>query len=648
MKLFEPGRIGRLSIKNRVVMLPMMSTLQDLDGAVSPRAIDYFAARAKGGTGLIVAALFAVEREIEPKMDGPRCTMFMTDGYSYINRLSQLADVVHDYGAKLAVQLTAGMGRVIPPPFMTTTPVGPSVLPTMYNPAIKTRELSTEEVEKLVKAFGFAAKVVSSAGVDAIELHGHEGYLIDQFMTPLWNHRTDKYGGDFDRRLRFPLEIIESIKANAGNDFPIIFRYSISHEIEGGREVEESLEIAKRLEEAGVDAISASGGMNEDILKQPRQATTYTKPGYRVPYAEALKKAVKISVIAAAKLGYPELAEQVLAEGKADFIGLGRPLLADPDWPNKVKAGRLDDLRPCLGCNEGCMLRVASSKYVSCTVNPAAGMEREFTLQPAEKKKSVLVVGGGPAGMEAARVAALRGHRVTLCEKGNTLGGNLVPASVPEYKLDIKSLIHNLSTQIKKLDVNIEMGKEATPELIRKMGPEVIIIATGATPFIPQIPGVDKDLVTTDVDLLLGKKEAGKTVVVLGAGLSGCEVAAHVAKKGKQVTLVTRRKTEALLPELFPSNRDDLLRLLTETKVAVLAEIDVLEIRDDGVVCSHKSGKKILKADTVVLARGLKSEAGLFKAVEGSGLEVYAVGDCVEPRDIKAAIWEGFRTARLI
>lgn len=649
MKLFEPGRIGRLITKNRVVMLPMGTQLQESDGGVSQRAIDFYVARARGGTGLIISALWAVEQEIEPKTEGSCCFLhFMANGFTYVNRLSQLADAVHDYGARLAVQLTAGSGRVISPlgieAMAPAQPVAPSEQPCFFAPNVKARALTTEEIQKLVNAFGFAARVVSAAGVDAIELHGHGGYLIDQFMTAIWNRRTDRYGGNLDGRLRFPVEIIEIIKANAGRDFPVIFRFAVRHGFDGGRELEESIKIARRLEESGVDALSVDEGCYDST--RGLQHPSYAPPGCWIEAAQEVKKFVKIPVIAAGALGHPELAESILQEGKADFIGLGRPLLADPEWPSKVKEGRLDDVLMCIGDNEGCMSRVSMHRYVSCALNPATGMEREFIIRPAEKKKTVLVVGGGPAGMEAARIAALRGHRVTLWERGNTLGGNLIPASVLDFKQDIKRLITYLSTQMKKLGVKIELGKEATPELIWKEKPEVLIIATGATPMVPEIPGIEKNLVATVVDLLLGKKEAGENVVLAGGGVIGCEVGLHLAQKGKKVTIV--EMTENLASGIFESNRRDLLQLLTKYGVDLLTGTSILEITDDGAVVSDKSGTRTLKADTVVLALGLKPEVGLLKAMEGKQAEMWSIGDCVEPRKVINAIWEGFRTARLI
>jgi 2-enoate reductase len=644
MKLFEPAKIGRLSVKNRVVMQAMGTRLQELDGRVSQRAIDFYVARARGGVGLIVTGISSVEQDIEPRTEGPWSATFRADSPIYVGRLSELADAVHDYGAKLAVQLTAGLGRAIGFNYMGMRPVAPSEQPCVWAPSVNARELTAEEVDRLVNAFGRAASIVASAGVDAIEVHGTAGYLIDQFMTAIWNHRTDRYGGNLDGRLRFPLEIIKSIKTNVGLDFPVIFKYPIKHYSEGGREVEESLEIARRLEEAGVDAIDATAGCDESV--RGKTYPTYEPPGGWVNLAEAVKKIVKIPVIAVGRLGYPEIAEKALQEGKADFIGLGRTLLADPEWPNKVKEGKLDDILMCTGCNDGCLQRIAEGKYVSCALNPVTGMEREFAVTRSHKRKSVLVVGGGPAGLEAARTAALRGHEVTLWEKGDQLGGNLIPGSVPEFKQDVRSLIRYLSTQNKKLGVKIEMGKEATPVLIQKMKPEAIVIATGATSIIPEIPGIEKGLVVTAVDLLLGKKEIGQTVIVVGGGLVGCEVALHLARKGKRVSIVEMR--EILMPDQFESNRRDMLYLLTQAGVNLVTEASAKEIMAEGLIVSDKSGERLLRTDTVVLALGLKSQTGPLTALAEKEPNVWIVGDCVKPRKILNAIWEGFRIARLI
>jgi len=643
VKLFEPGKIGKLSIKNRILMCPMgVGGLEEPQGGLSQRGIDYYVARAKGGTGLIITGLTRVSREIEPPLEDK----LIIDSKTCVTWLNELAEAVHDYGAKVAIQLTAGLGRVATLDLLKIAgAVAPSALPAFEDPTIMTRELSTEEIERLVHAFEFSAEILRLAGIDAVELHGHEGYLFDQFITALWNKRTDKYGGDLEGRLRFPVEVIEAIKRGAGADFPVIFRFGLKHYIDGGREVEEGLEIARRLEAAGADAFEVDAGCYETWYWA--HPPTTLPPGCMVDMAQMAKRVVKVPVIAVGKLGYPELAERVLQEGKADFICLGRALLADPEWPNKVKKGRLEDIRPCVGCHEGCLKRVFDVKYLSCAVNPATGMEREFTIKPAEKKKSVLVVGGGASGMEAARVTALGGHKVTLWEKGDALGGNLIPASVPDFKQDYRRLINFLSTQIKKLDVTIELAKEATAELILEMKPDVVFIATGSTSIVPEIPGVGKKMVVTAVDLLLGKREAGKSVVVVGGGLIGCETALYLAQKGKKLTIV--EMLDGVMLDMYSANRMHLLKLLADADVNILTETKCLEIRDNGITIADKYGKRsTLEADTVVLAVGLKSNEGLLEALKDKIPEVYAIGDCVEPRKVINAIWEGFRTARLV
>ena len=643
MKLFEPGKIGKLSIKNRILMCPMgVGGLEEPQGGLSQRGIDYYVARAKGGTGLIITGLTRVSREIEPPLEDK----LIIDSKTCVTWLNELAEAVHDYGAKVAIQLTAGLGRVATLDLLKIAgAVAPSALPAFEDPTIMTRELSTEEIERLVHAFEFSAEILRLAGIDAVELHGHEGYLFDQFMTALWNKRTDKYGGDLEGRLRFPVEVIEAIKRGAGADFPVIFRFGLKHYIDGGREVEEGLEIARRLEAAGADAFEVDAGCYETWYWA--HPPTTLPPGCMVDMAQMAKRVVKVPVIAVGKLGYPELAERVLQEGKADFICLGRALLADPEWPNKVKKGRLEDIRPCIGCHEGCLKRVFDVKYLSCAVNPATGMEREFTIKPAEKKKSVLVVGGGASGMEAARVTALGGHKVTLWEKGDALGGNLIPASIPDFKQDYRRLINFLSTQIKKLDVTIELAKEATTELILEMKPDVVFIATGSTSIVPEIPGVGKKMVVTAVDLLLGKREAGKSVVVVGGGLIGCETALYLAQKGKKLTIV--EMLDGVMLDMYSANRMHLLKLLADANVSILTETKCLEIRDNGITIADKYGKRsTLEADTAVLAVGLKSTEGLLEALKDKIPEVYAIGDCVEPRKVINAIWEGFRTARLV
>lgn len=627
-------------------MAPMGAIgLVELDGRFSKRAIDFYVARARGGVGLLITGACLVDVEVEPKLYKGHSYLPRLDSEVYITRLSELADAVHDYGAKLAVQLHGGYGRVFSPGlYPVTEPIAPSSQPWFWDEKVICRELTISEIEKLIKAFSFAAEIAKEAGADCVEVLGHEGYLLDQFMTALWNKRTDRYGGDLKGRLRFHIEMIESVKERVGKDYPLIYQYGAKHYIEGGRDVPESQEIAKYLEEAGVDALQIDAGSYESW--HWAHPPIYQPEGCMVDMAAAIKQVVRIPVIAVGKLGNPELAERVINEGKADFIALGRPLLADSEWAIKVKEGRFHDIRMCIGDQEGCLSRIFRHKYLSCTVNPQAGMESELVLIPARKKKFVLVVGGGPGGMEAAMVAALRGYHVALWEKKTELGGNLIPASIPEFKKDIRYLIRFLSTQIRKVGVDINIGKEATPEKVQALKPDIVIIATGAEPIIPEIPGIENNIVTTAIDLYLRRIDVGQSVVIIGGGMIGCETAVYLAQMGKQVTLVE------MLPEIFPdmnfANRTQLLQMLVEAKVKVLRDTRVLEVVDKGIIITNKEEEGRINTDTIVLAAGLRSMNKLAQKLQNQVPEIYLVGDCVKPRRVLDAIWEGFRIARSI
>jgi 2-enoate reductase len=651
-KLFEPGRIGKLQIKNRIAMAPMgIIGLIEPDGRISQRVIDYYAARAKGGVGLIITGLCLPILDIE---FGPLKKQGMSfvpriDGPDVIPMLRQLADSVHKHGAKIAIQLTPGFGRVFNPhmiALLNLEAVGASAVPNVWDQKVITRELTISEVDAIVESFKTAAEIVKAAGIDAIELHGHEGYLMDQFTTSLWNKRTDKYGGDLDKRLRFSLDIIKNIKSKAGNDFPVIYRYAIKHYLEGGRDVEESLEIARRLERAGVDALHVDAGCYDDWYWP--HPPIYQPPGCMVDMAEIVKKAVKIPIITVGRLGYAELADSVLKAGKADFVALGRAFLADPEWPLKVKEGKQDDICPCIGCHDGCLGRIMTGTSLSCTVNPATGNEKEYTIVLSEKTRTVLVVGGGVAGMEAARVAALRGHKVTLYEKRDKLGGHLIEGSVPEFKRDVRLLNDYYVTQLKKLGVKVELKQAVTPELVSKMKPEVVVVATGSSPLVPDIPGITKEKVVTAIDVLLGRKKAGERVVVAGGGLVGCETAVYLAQKGKRVTVV--EALEEIMPDVFEANKQYLYKMLAEDGVSVLTNTNLVRISEHGAVVENKYHRfeAELKADTIILALGLKPETDVLKALQGKVKELYSIGDCERPAKIIDAIWGAFDIARVL
>jgi len=647
MKLFERGKIGKLEIKNRICMAPMLTMLNEPIEVSrwTQRDVDFYAARAKGGVGLVIATNASTSRKWEKSfgaatINSKRCIRWLND----------VAEACRDYGAKVCIQLTVGLGRIQEIDY--SQPHGGliscSSLPSFWDPSITTRELTIDEIEEMVRDYEYSCGIIAQSGIDAIEIHAHQGYLLDQFTTAIWNKRTDKYGGDLDGRLTFGMELIAAARRSVGPDFPIIYRYGLTHYFEGGRTIEEGLEIARRLEAAGVDALDIDCGAYESNNRA--QPPTTQPPGCMADLAKLAKEVVNIPVIAGGKLGYPELAERILKEGEADFVSMGRSLLADPDWPNKVKEGRPEDIIPCTGCHEGCLKRVLEGKHISCAVNPSCGWEQGSMIYAADRRKKVLVVGGGPAGMEAARVAALRGHKVTLWEKTYALGGNLIPASVPDFKRDYKLLLDYLTTQIKKLGIATRFGIEVTPEKVKKMNPDVVFIATGARAIIPEITGVEEGIekgrVVLAADVLLGKKEVGESVIIIGAGMVGSEIALYLAQKGKKVTAV---ECYDALRDMYWVNAKDLKEKLDAAKVNILTHTNVLEITEDGLVIRTDGGEtKTLKSQNIVLAVGLEPITDLADALVGELPEVYAIGDCVESRQILNAFWEAFRTARLI
>ncbi len=639
MRLFERARIGSMEVKNRIAMAPMgTSGLQDLDCGYSRRLIDFYTARARGGAGMIITGAAIVNTRLEggiahflPRLTGPE----------YLSRLCELCDGVHHYGAKLVLQLSAGFGRVnyllgntIMPP------ISASAVPCFYDPSVTTRPLTAEEIGEIVLSFATAAGMAKMAGVDAIQIQGYGGYLIDQFQTALWNRRTDHYGGDLDGRLRFSMELIGATRAAVGPVFPIIYKFTPDHYIPGGRTLDEGLEVARRLERAGVDALHVDAGCYE--VWHRAIPGMYEPPACQIALAAAVKGVVGLPVIGHGKLGDPAVAHAVVAEGKADFVALGRPLLADPDWPRKVKENRLDDVRPCIACNEGCLRHLP---YLSCTVNPQTGMEREYALSPIARERSVLVIGGGPGGLEAARVAATRGCEVTLWEQRDHLGGKLRLAGAPEFKRDIRPLTSYLQRQVEKLGVRVELQKTVTAEAVREHKPDVVILATGSRFHMPPLPGVDCRHVLSTVDLFEGAKAVGTRVLVVGGGLCGCEAAAYLADQGKEVTLI--EMMAQLAEGKTVNNVLAIGALLAQKKVTVMTETKLIEIANDGVTVERHGQRQSLAADSVVIATGFVPDLGLRDALE-QDVAVIAIGDCAKPRTILEAIWEGFHAARVI
>lgn len=595
MELFTRTNIGRMKLKNRVIMCPM-GNKTDPDGGVQERNIDYFVERAKGGCGAIFTGAFMCTEEFETR----GCNVIYN--FSHVDRLALLCDKVHAYDCRLVVQLTAGLGRMgYTDP--TRPPYSASDTETFYFKGVYCKPFSVEQIHYMVKAMGNSAMLCKRAGADAIELHCYGGYLIDQFQTALWNTRTDEYGGSLENRMRFTMEIIAEVKKMCGDDFPVIVKFCATHDMgdkPGYHDLAEGLEMARMYEKAGVDALHVDVGCYDAWYKAI--TTCYNQEGHQLFAAKAVKEVVSIPVITQGKLADPEKANAVIRDGIADIVGLGHQMLTDPYWPQKVREGRYEDIVPCIGCNE-CMFTSRNGQYRHCAVNPQCYHEKDYPLLPAEKPRKVLVIGGGPGGMTAARTAALRGHDVTLWEKASFLGGNMVAAGAPDFKADVKKFEEYLIRKTRQAGVKIVLNKKAAAEEVLSSSFDAVILATGSSSVIPRIKGIDGPNVLTANEAMCGSPLTGR-VLVIGGGLVGMEAALQFDEIAEKVTIVEAAGEILTTLEENLNNTQALYAMIERSGINIVTSASVTEI-GEGYAVYEKDGASVrLDCDTVVVAVG--------------------------------------------
>jgi 2,4-dienoyl-CoA reductase-like NADH-dependent reductase (Old Yellow Enzyme family)/thioredoxin reductase len=631
--MFSPIQIGNLSVRNRFVVSPMVVNYCTADGQATETYIAYHEERAKGGWGLIVTEDYAVN---------PGAKAFVgiaglwEDGQ--ILGHAELTKRVHNHGAAIFAQIYHA-GRQATRAVIGTEAVAPTAIPCPFSGEMP-HGLTVEETERIIEQFGDCALRAKKAGFDGIEVHGGHGYLIAQFMSSYSNKRFDKYGGNLTSRMRFPLNIIANIRSKCGDDFPIQFRISADEMVPGGRTIEDTKAQVRMLEQAGVNSFNVSVGADgSHFVQVPTAANGH---GWITDHAAAVKSVVNVPVFTVSRINDPLIAESVVASGKADGVVMGRGSLADPEVPNKAREGRFDDIIQCTACMQGCETRVIAQLPVRCTVNPRTGRENEFAITPAPERKNVFVAGGGPAGMEAAIVAAQRGHAVTLFEKDARLGGQFYLAAIPPYKGEISSFLAWQVHTLEKVGVKVIMNAALTAAMVKDQKPDAVIVATGSVPASIKISGLEHDFVTTAQDVLEGKVSVGEKVAVIGGGMIGCETANHLAHHGRKPTII--EMLCELAGEEPMSIKRILFQSLKENEVAIYCNSTVTGIKEDGSVEIVQSGeqKSLGAFDSVVLAGGMRPVNALVAELQGAVGSIQSVGDANSVRTVLEALEEGY------
>ena len=676
--LFTPWKIGNVEIKNRIVLCPMGGT--SLFGWMEPHhfdrdAADFFMDLAKNNVGLIIPGIAPLKNLIGGQ--------WLYKSKKSFKKLKPYMEELHKTGAKLFVQLTAGFGRSFSIPNALVPmlkhralnalvkPIidvqylcaSPSKLPSRWAEGVLTRAVTKKEIQKMIEAFAKTAKMCKEAGVDGVEVHAvHEGYLLDQFTTKYTNNRTDEYGGSFENRYRFPVEVVKAIKAECGSDYPVSLRYSAVSKTKGfyqgalpgedytevGRDMEESIKAARYLQEAGYDMLNADNGTYDAwYWAHPPE---YMPENCNLEGVKKVKKAVDIPVVCAGRME-PGVAAKAIKAGDIDAMGVARQFLTDHHWVTKLMEDRLEDIMPCICCHNGCFPishykgvanagSMNDTKHMSrCAINPETMQNHKFDIIPAKKKKTVAVIGGGVGGMEVARIATLRGHKVTIYEKTDKLGGVFIPASMPSFKEKDKMLLDWYRRQIDKLNIEVKYNSEITN--LKDIVADEIVIATGSKPKKLPISGVEKTIEAIDY---LNGKEVGENVVIIGGGLSGCEIAYELFLKGKHPTIVEAQNDLMIANGLCLANSSYLRDYFKYKNVPVYLESRVLEIKDISVIIEDKDKNKVeIKADSVITAIGY-NPAPIAKPSK----HVHIVGDALSVGNLRTVVWRAWEVAEKI
>lgn len=631
MKAFQPISIGNLELKNRYIMAAMGPELGNFD----ERTVEYFVRRAKGGASMLLTNVMATEA-----IDGHGPSSTLTE--ESFEGFKSLVTKAHEYDCKICIQIMPGVGlggmaegRL--------KPASASAIPLYPGSDVTFDELTKEEIKFIQGEVFKTVRLAKKAGADAVQVHAYGGYLTDKFMTPKWNIRTDEYGGSFDNRMRFLNEIIEGLQEECDKDFPMIVKFTPSHFLPselGYRAMEEGIEIAKMLEEKGVHALHIDSGCHDNwYMAMPPIYQQEAVP--QLLAARKIKEVTSIPIITNGRLGDSQKAESAIENGWVDIIGVGRQFLADPDFPNKLIENKADEIRYCIYCNEGCIKSVCEGESIKCAVNPEAGYESIKKIERTLNSKRVLIIGAGPGGCEAAIKAAVAGHDVEIWEKLDHIGGNFHNACLPSFKRDGNKVIDYYRTMIHSLDIRIKYCMEATEELVLAYGPDLVIHATGATPLRPRsIPGINKAHVVTATDALQNTVYVDNNVVVIGAGLVGCETAVVLANKGKKVTIV--EMADKILSEpVFVQNAMMLNQLLQHPNINTKTSAKLTSIDEDSVTIQIAETNEVIECDSVVLAMGFLPNTALYNALKDK-VKIVNVGDSVGVRKVLDAVHEAF------